>query len=143
MLQRPISVYIQSELCHTQSFTDRNELDADKEYYCVSTWGIVGLSAAPAFWTRTTQIKASVADLPRGQCVGMSVAVRMAWPFHFVAETLTVWHDRKYSTAVFKSDVHRQGMQALKGRVDFRAHRVWVKASNIPHPGSASSTKAF
>ena len=126
-----------------QSFTPAAELDADKEYYCVATWGILSLTAAPAFWSRTTQIKSSIADLPRGQCVGVSVAVRTAWPFNFVAETLTVWHGRQHSTAFFRSDVHRQGMQALQGRVEFRAHRVWVKAEDLPVPGNASSTKQF
>eukprot|EP01047_Picozoa_sp_COSAG01_P125337 COSAG01_NODE_54377_length_332_cov_1.081545_1_plen_104_part_01 len=75
-----------------QSFTPAAELDADKEYYCVATWGVLSLRAAPAFWSRTTQIKRSIAELPRGQCVGVSVAVRCACPFDFVAETLTVWH---------------------------------------------------
>eukprot|EP00242_Pyramimonas_sp_CCMP2087_P009014 CAMPEP_0198202960 /NCGR_PEP_ID=MMETSP1445-20131203/6189_1 /TAXON_ID=36898 /ORGANISM="Pyramimonas sp., Strain CCMP2087" /LENGTH=162 /DNA_ID=CAMNT_0043874131 /DNA_START=341 /DNA_END=829 /DNA_ORIENTATION=+ len=126
-----------------QSFTSNEELDADKEYYCVATWGIMSMMAAPAFWSKTIQIKQSVAELPRGQCVGMSVAVKLAWPFSFVAETLTVWHDRKHSTAFFKSDVHKDGMNALRGRVEFRAHRVWVKGSDLPVDGNFSSTSEF
>lgn len=126
-----------------QSFTTTTELEADKDFYCVATWGILSLAAAPAFWSRTTQIKRSIAELPRGQCVGVSVAVRAACPFNFVAETLTVWHAREHSTAFFRSDVHRRGMQALQGRVEFRAHRVWVKASDLPLPGNAASTRQF
>jgi hypothetical protein len=32
-----------------QSFTSNEELDADKEYYCVATWGIMSVMAAPGF----------------------------------------------------------------------------------------------
>ena len=53
-----------------QSFTPAAELEPEKDYYCVMTWGVMSLAAAPAFWRRTTQI--SVAGLPRGQCVGES-----------------------------------------------------------------------
>ena len=53
-----------------RSFTPTAELEPEKEYYCVATWGVMSLAAAPAFWRRTTQI--SVAGLPRGQCVGES-----------------------------------------------------------------------
>lgn len=126
-----------------QGFTSNAEIDANKEYYCVSTWGIMSMMAAPAFWSKTVQINQSVAELPRGQCAGISVAVRMAWPLNFVAETLTVWHDRKHSTAFFKSDVHKEGMKALQGRVEFRAHRVWVKGSDLPVDGNFSSTSEF
>jgi hypothetical protein len=124
-----------------RSFSATHELDASSEYYCVATWGIMSLAAAPAFWSKTGQINAAIAQLPRGQCVGYSVAVRTAWPFNMVAETLTVWHDRKYSTAFYKSDAHRQGMQALQGWVEFRAHRVWVKPADLPLPGDASGTR--
>ncbi|KAK3248849.1 hypothetical protein CYMTET_41700 [Cymbomonas tetramitiformis] len=126
-----------------QSFASVEEIDADKEYYCTATWGIMSLMAAPTFWSKTRQIKESVAELPRGQCVGISVAVTPKWPFNFVAETLTVWHDRKYSTAFYKSELHREGMKALQGRVEFRAHRVWVKGSDLPVNGNASSTSEF
>ena len=122
-------------------FTPIAELEPEKEYYCVATWGVMSLTAAPAFWSKTTQI--SVAELPRGQCVGESRAVRMAWPFSLVAETLTVWHDRKHSQEFFRADAHRQGMQALHGRVEFRAHRVWVKARDLPRPGEAGGTSAL
>ena len=67
----------------------------------------MSLTAAPAFWSKTMQI--SVGSLPPGQCIGESRSARMAWPCNFVAETLTVWHDRKFSTAFFRADAHRQG----------------------------------
>ena len=121
-----------------KSFTPTAELDPEKEYYCVATWGVMSLAAAPAFWRKTSQI--SVAELPPGQCVGESRAVRMAWPCSFVAETLTVWHDRNHSLEFFRTDAHRQGMHALQGRVEFRAHRVWVKAADLPRPGEAAGT---
>jgi hypothetical protein len=124
-----------------QSFTPTADLDLEKEYYCVATWGIMSLTAAPVFWSKTSQI--SVAELPRGQCVGESRAVRMAWPCSFVAETLTVWHDRKHSQEFFRTEAHRQGMQALQGRVEFRAHRVWVKARDLPRRGDAGGTSAL
>ena len=34
-------------------------------------------------------------------------------------------------------------MQALRGRVEFRAHRVWVKARDLPRRGEAGGTGAF
>ena len=105
------------------------------------TWGVMSLTAAPAFWSKTTKI--NPAELPRGKCVGESRAVRMAWPCSFVAETLTVWHDRKHSQEFFRTDAHRQGMQALQGRVEFRAHRVWVKATDLPRCGDAGGTAAL
>eukprot|EP00286_Rhodomonas_abbreviata_P025761 CAMPEP_0181310924 /NCGR_PEP_ID=MMETSP1101-20121128/12855_1 /TAXON_ID=46948 /ORGANISM="Rhodomonas abbreviata, Strain Caron Lab Isolate" /LENGTH=162 /DNA_ID=CAMNT_0023417605 /DNA_START=305 /DNA_END=793 /DNA_ORIENTATION=+ len=126
-----------------ESFTPSEELDGDQEYYCVSTWGIASLTAAPAFWGKTTQIQSSIAAMPRGQCVGRSMQVSLTWPFNFIAETLTVWHDRKYATAFYTSDVHKEGMKALEGRIEFRAHRVWVKASDLPVAGDASSTSKF
>jgi hypothetical protein len=124
-----------------QSFTPAAELEPEKDYYCVATWGVMSLAAAPAFWRKTTQI--SVAELPHGQCVGESRAVSMAWPFRFIAETLTVWHDRKHSQAFYSADAHRQGMQALRGRVEFRAHRVWVKATDLPRPGDSGGARAL
>ena len=126
-----------------QSFTPAEELVGDKEYYCVSTWGIMSLTAMPVFWSTTGQINALIETLPRGQCVGRSRAIRLAWPFSFVAETLTVWHDREYATAFFRSDVHQQGMQALRGRVEFRAHRVWVRGLELPLTGDTRSTSKF
>mmetsp|Transcript_37249 Transcript_37249/g.87915 ORF Transcript_37249/g.87915 Transcript_37249/m.87915 type:complete len:175 (-) Transcript_37249:90-614(-) len=126
-----------------QSFTPANELVNDQEYYCVATWGIMSLMAGPAFWSKTGQINNSIARLPRGQCVGSTVAVRFAWPFSFVAETLTVWHDPKYSKDFFQSDTHTEGMKALQGRVEFRAHRVWVKSSDLPQAGHSGSTSRF
>ena len=124
-----------------KSFTPTAELEPEKEYYCVATWGVMGLTAAPAFWGKTTQI--SVAGLPPGQCVGESRAVRMAWPCSFVAETLTVWHDRKHSREFYRADTHQQGMQALQGRVEFRAHRVWVKSTDLPGAGDAGGTRTL
>ena len=124
-----------------QSFTPTADLDPEKEYYCVATWGVMSLTAAPVFWSKTTRI--SLDELPDGQCVGESRGVRMAWPCSFVAETLTVWHDRKHSRDFFRTDAHRQGMQALHGKVEFRAHRVWVKARDLPRSGDAADTRSF
>mmetsp|Transcript_13902 Transcript_13902/g.34956 ORF Transcript_13902/g.34956 Transcript_13902/m.34956 type:complete len:166 (+) Transcript_13902:243-740(+) len=124
-----------------RSYTPTEELDPAHEFYCVSTWGIMSVTAAPSFWSNTTKI--APAELPPGQCVGESRAVRMAWPFSVVAETLTVWHDRKHSQEFYRSGAHREGMQALKGRVEFRAHKVWVKAADLPSPGDAGGTRAF
>ena len=117
-----------------EAFTRTAELDVDKDLYCVATWGILSVLAAPAFMSNSPG-KATLQQLPPGQCVGVSMAVRMAWPFSFVAETLTVWHDRKHSTEFFCSDAHRRGMEALRGRVEFRARRVWVRAADLPPPG--------
>jgi len=124
------------------TFTQTSELDADKEYYCVATWGILSITAAPAFMSNSPG-NASLAALPPGQCVGVSMSARMVWPLKFVAETLTVWHDRKYSTAYFRSEPHSKAMQALRGRVEFRARRVWVKPKDIPAPGDADGTRDF
>ena len=99
-----------------RAFTQNKELDADKEYYCVATWGLMSIMA-PAFWSKTTQV--SVAELPRGQCIGESRGGRMVWPCNFVAETLTVWHDRKYSTEFFRANARRQGMQAHKDSCEY------------------------
>jgi hypothetical protein len=126
-----------------QSFTPVDELNKEEEFYCVSTWGIMSLTAMLAFWSKTGEINALIARLPRGQCVGYTRSLRLAWPFSFVAETLTVWHDREHSKAFFQSDVHRDGMKALQGRVEFRAHRVWVKGSDLPQPRNAASTSKF
>ena len=87
--------------------------------------------------------KSGLQQLPRGQCVGASMSTHLAWPFNFVAETLTVWHDRKHSTEFYRSDGHRQAMEALRGRVEFRARRVWVRAADLPRPGDANGTKAL
>ena len=125
-----------------EAFTQAREINADTDLYCVATWGILSLLAAPAFM-RNSPGKSTLQQLPRGQCVGVSMSVRPAWPFHFVAETLTVWHDRKHSTAFYRSDAHRRGMEALRGRIEFRAHRVWVKAADLPHPGDVSGTQAL
>lgn len=125
-----------------EAFTQTTELDADKDLYCVATWGILSVLAAPAFM-RNSPGKATLQQLPRGQCVGVSMAVRMVWPLQFVAETLTVWHDRKHSTDFYRSDAHRRGMEALRGRVEFRARRVWVKAADLPRPGDVRSTEAL
>jgi hypothetical protein len=116
-----------------EAFTQAREIDADTDLYCV---------AAPAFM-RNSPGKSTLQQLPRGQCVGVSMSVRPAWPFNFVAETLTVWHDRKHSTAFYRSDAHRQGMEALRGRVEFRARRVWVNAADLPPPGDVRGTKAL
>ena len=90
----------------------------------------MGLMAMPAFMSKTDQINNLFARLPRGQCVGYAVQVRLARPNWtspgFVAETLTFWHDPMYSKEFFKSDFHKEGLKALRGRVEFRAHRVWV-----------------
>ena len=125
-----------------EAFTQASELDADADLYCVATWGIMSLLAAPAFM-RNSPGKSTLQQLPRGQCVGVSMSVRLAWPFHFVAETLTVWHDRKHSTAFYRSDAHRQGTEALRGRVEFRARRVWVNAADLPRPGDGGGTRAL
>ena len=119
-----------------ESFTPTAELDPDDDLYCVATWGILGLTAAPSFM-RNSPGKAPLKQLPRGKCVGVSMSVRLAWPFKFVAETLTVWHDRKHSQEFYRSDAHRRGMEALRGRVEFRAHRVWVKAADLPRSGES------
>jgi hypothetical protein len=52
-------------------------------------------------------------------------------------------HDRKHSQAFYRADAHRQGMQALRGRVEFRARRVWVKATDLPRRGDAGGTRAL
>ena len=130
-----------------QAFTRAEELDSDEEFYCVSTWGYMGLAAMPAFWSKTAQINAEIAGMPRGQCVGSAVTAKLAWPTWrtcgFVAETLTVWTDPKHSKAFFRSDAHREGMKALRGRIEFRVHRVWVKAADLPLAGDAASTSRF
>ena len=125
-----------------EAFTQTAELDTNKDYYCVATWGILSITAAPAFMHNSPG-KPALAALPRGQCVGMSMAARMARPFDFVAETLTVWHDRKYSTEFYRSAVHREAMEALRGRVEFRACRVWVKPADLPSPGDVDGTRAL
>jgi len=125
-----------------EAFTPAAELDADKELYCVATWGILSIVSAPAFM-RNSPGKAPLQRLPRGRCVGVSMAVRTAWPLNFVAETLTVWTDRKYSTEFYRSDAHKQGMDALRGRVEFRAHRVWVKPADLPSHGDVRGTQAL
>ena len=125
-----------------EALTPTAELDADTDLYCVATWGILPLTAAPAFMSNSPG-KATLQQLPRGQCVGVSMSMRMAWPLSFVAETLTIWHDRKYSTEFYRSEAHRKGMEALRGRVEFRARRVWVKAADLPRPGNAGDTKAL
>ena len=112
------------------------ELRNDKDFYCVATWGIMPVSAVYAFF-KNSPGSAPLKQLPTGRCVGVSMSVRMAWPFQFVAETLTVWHDRKHSTEFFCSDAHRRGMEALRGRVEFRARRVWVRAADLPPPGDS------
>ena len=119
-----------------EAFTPTAELDPDKDLYCVATWGILSITAAPAFM-RNSPGSVPLRQLPRGRCVGVSMSIRMAWPFKFVAETLTVWHDRKHSKEFYGSDAHRRGMEALRGRVEFRAHRVWVKATDLPRPGGS------
>ena len=125
-----------------EAFTEIAELDANKDLYCVATWGSLSAMAVPSFMLNSPG-KAQLQQLPRGQCVGVSMSVRAAWPFNCVIETLTVWHDRKHSTAFYRSDAHRRGMEALRGRIEFRAHRVWVKAADLPHPGDVSGTQAL
>eukprot|EP00239_Pterosperma_sp_CCMP1384_P003452 CAMPEP_0197848234 /NCGR_PEP_ID=MMETSP1438-20131217/7998_1 /TAXON_ID=1461541 /ORGANISM="Pterosperma sp., Strain CCMP1384" /LENGTH=143 /DNA_ID=CAMNT_0043460377 /DNA_START=555 /DNA_END=986 /DNA_ORIENTATION=- len=126
-----------------ESFTPSRELVPEQEYYCVATWGVLSLTAAPAFWTRTGPINASLANLPAGQCVGTSRSIKLVWPFNFVAETLTVWHDRKFSKEFFKCGAHKEAMEALRGRVEFRAHRVWVTGSDVPMSGDYRATSTF
>ena len=46
------------------------------------------------------------------------MAMRLAWPFSFVAETLTVWHDRKHSAEFYRSGAYGRGMEALRARVE-------------------------
>ena len=118
------------------AFATAAELEPDEDLYCVATWGIMGLTAAPAF-VKNTPGSAPLKVLPRGKCVGVSMAVRMAWPFKFVAETLTVWHGREHSAEFFRSDAHRRGMDALRGQVEFRARRVWIRAADLPPPGGS------
>jgi len=125
-----------------EAFTQTAELDADQDLYCVATWGIMSVTAAPAFM-KNSPGKATLKLLPRGKCVGVSMSVRMAWPLSFVAETLTVWHDRKYSTEFYRSDAHRRGTEALRGRVEFRVRRAWVKAADLPLPGDVRGTQAL
>ena len=45
----------------------------------------------------------------------MSMAMRLAWPSSFVAETLTVReHDRKHPAEFYRSGAHRRGVEVLR-----------------------------
>ena len=141
------AAFLVDKTCHRampwSSFTPTVVLDESKEYYCVATWGHLGLTAVPAFFRSVGEIWRKLDELPRGQCVGYSKGARYNWPFSAVVETLTIWHTREHARDFFRSGAHREGMATMRGRIEFRAHKVWVKASDLPLPGDSTSTKQF
>ena len=80
--------------------------------------------------------ESTLQQLPRGQCAGVSMAMRLAWPSSFVAETLTVReHDRKHPAEFYRSGAHRRGME--RG-----AARTVVEFPSAPRVGESGGSAA-
>jgi hypothetical protein len=118
-----------------ETFTPISELDADATYYCVSTWALVPLVSVPAFFTRVARIRSSLIALQPGRAIGASYSGRLVWPGAVVAETLTVWHDRRHSKEFFRSKLHLEAMKTLR-HVEARSHKTLVRARDLPPPGT-------
>lgn len=120
-----------------KTFTQPEDLDSEKEYFCVATWGILSLTAAPSFMRNSPGNN----NMDENKCIGVSMSVKTSGWTSCIAETLTVWHERKFSSEFYRTDAHRKGMEALRGRVEFRSHKVWVKASDLPRHGDTEGLK--
>jgi hypothetical protein len=125
------------------SVTPNAEIDKNKEYLAVATWGTMSLSDMPKFAWLTSKIGSELRSLPRGHLVGETRQVSTWGASDFRAETFTVWHEREHMAKFYRSGAHHNAMTGMKERVDFRVRRVWVKGSDLPIAGDAASNKAF
>lgn len=121
--------------------TSNTQINKDKEYFTVATWGTMHTSRALKFSRLTSTIGEQLHS--EGGLIGETRQVS-TWGFSdFRAETFTVWREREHMAAFYQSGAHRHAMTSMKDDVSFRVRRVWVKGSDLPTPGDSRSTKAF
>lgn len=124
------------------SVTPTSELDKDKDYFCVATWGTMGAWRSGQFWTLTKGVGQELHALPQGQLVGETRQIQPGI-LDFRGETFTVWHERAHMAAFYKSGAHQHAMTTMRDVVNFRVRRVWVKGSDVPKAGDSAATRAF
>lgn len=120
-------------------------LDANKNYFCVATWGTMHSAYGPKFAWLTSKIGSQLHDRnAHGQHIVGETRQVSSWGItDFRAETFTVWHGREHMGNFYRSGTHRNAMTSMGDQVDFRVRRVWVKGSDLPTAGDSASTKAF
>lgn len=121
------------------------EIDENKEYFCVATWGTMHVMKSPKFAWLTSKIGRELHDgETHGQhLVGETRQISIWGISDFRAETFTVWHEREHMAKFYQSGAHRNAMSSMKNDVDFRVRRVWVKGDELPSAGDAAATRAF
>lgn len=122
--------------------TPSAEIDKNKEYFCVATWGTMHCMSSGKFAVLTSKIGHELHSLPEGHLVGESRQIQLGI-MDLRAETFTVWHEREHMAAFYKSGVHQHAMTSMKDAVDFRVRRAWVKGADLPGHGNLAATKAF
>jgi len=123
--------------------TPTTEIDKNKDYFCVATWGTMGAWRSMKFARMTSSVGRELHALPRDRrLVGETRQFQLGIT-DFRAETFTVWHDRSHMAAFYKSGAHERAMTSMRGEIDFRVRRVWVKGADLPSEGDSAATNAF
>eukprot|EP00521_Asterionellopsis_glacialis_P000881 CAMPEP_0195256310 /NCGR_PEP_ID=MMETSP0706-20130129/6158_1 /TAXON_ID=33640 /ORGANISM="Asterionellopsis glacialis, Strain CCMP134" /LENGTH=168 /DNA_ID=CAMNT_0040309325 /DNA_START=80 /DNA_END=586 /DNA_ORIENTATION=- len=122
------------------AMTPTSEIDKNKDYFCVATWGTMSGISSIKFVKLTSEI--NLAGLPKGHLVGETRQIQPGIT-DFRAETFTVWHERKHMAAFYKSGAHKNAMESMRDEVNFKVRRVWVKGSDIPKPGDRAATESL
>lgn len=121
--------------------TPNAEIDKDKLYFCVATWGTMNALSMVKFAALTSKIGGELSS-PASGLVGQSRQIQMG-VLDVRAETFTVWHEREKMAAFYRSDAHQHAMKSMKGAIDFRVLRVWVRGADIPRSGDSQASKNF
>jgi len=122
--------------------TPNTQIDKDKEYFTVATWGTMHSLRIFKFAWLTSKIGKQLHSEGSG-LIGETRQVTN-WGFSDCrGETFTVWQKREDMAAFYRSGAHKNAMISMKDDVSFRVRRVWVKGSDLPTPGDYESNKAF
>jgi len=122
--------------------TAQTVIDKEKEYFVTATWGRMWMWSVPEFGGFTGSINSELESLPRDHLVGYTLSLQFGVR-NFIAETITVWHEREHMASFYRSGTHQKAMQAMKGKLEFRARRVWVKGADLPRGNDAAATAVF
>ena len=123
--------------------TSQIPLDNEKDYFCVATWGTMHILKFPKFIWHTSKIGPELHNSHGKHLVGETRQVSIWGVSDIRIETFTVWHDREFMAAFYKSGAHLNAMRSMKDDTDFRARRVWVKGGDIPISRDSAATKEF
>lgn len=122
----------------------KEELDRDKKYFCVATWGLGPVALYPRFKRTFTGMFAALRNGTVPGCVAATGGgtVTSGWCF-MKAETVTVWNERSDMANFFNSPLHQDAVAAFEGQIVFRVRRLWINASDLPDAKNPASVDAF